>query len=444
MAHTNPTLYNTEAPEVIMQDSDHITTSEELLQQIFNEQKEFRKEFKDFSKEFSERNANKEAGPARPQASGVKIGDENAQPKSNCASPPSPRQEPHPAPHPVPGYESSTPGRFPGNPSTMESASELHAHQHQKFLDAQREKLRSYEAEIKTLKESLETKTELWEGARKQNVDLTKQLSEQTIKVTNLQKMMTRAGRNGNVSTDSYISDQFLQVKNDILRMVRDHLSFSGKPYTGASLEVSELWVRAKVALALYVKFFSRDAKPFGYEDELLIKNPMRMFEEKLRKSRCDESVIKEWRVATVKACKLLEYDSSKYAQTVEHQIWKETLSSYCRHAKGTSERRRAHADLESLCKMAANLAILFRGSSIEYEWEQGLDVAPKDHEVIAVDGPGQNDEANYETLFIVFGGVVRGDKNTGLLEYGRTRLSNTQVVIRHRAPESLSHGIIR
>jgi hypothetical protein len=42
------------------------------------------------------------------------------------------------------------------------------------------------------------------------------------------------------------------------------------------------------VALALHNKFFSREAMPFGYEDQLLDKNPMRMFEETLRKSRCD------------------------------------------------------------------------------------------------------------------------------------------------------------
>jgi hypothetical protein len=219
------------------------------------------------------------------------------------------------------------------------------------------------------------------------------------------------------------------------------------------------------VALTLYDKFFSRWAMPFGFEDYLLDRNPMRKFEEMLRKSRCDgmsspnacyksaafsymetndnaESAIKEWRVATVRACMLLDRNSTEYAIEISRQIWTETLHQFC-HRKAYSKRDAARTDLDNLCKRAADLAILFRGSTIEYEWEQdtshlgSLEVIPKDHEIVGTKGPMPNEESGFEIAFIVFGGVVRGDKGTGLLENGRIRLSKTQVVIRSRKSES-------
>lgn len=143
------------------------------------------------------------------------------------------------------------------------------------------------------------------------------------------------------------------------------------------------------------------------------------------------ESAIKEWRVATVKACKLLNRSPNDYAFTISNQIWNETL----RHYFDGSKRETARRELDGLCQKAAELAILFRGSTIEYEWEQDInrlesfDINLKDHEIIQTRGPSP-DEEGIEISFIVFGGVVRGDKSTGLLENGRSRLSKSQVVI--------------
>jgi len=153
-------------------------------------------------------------------------------------------------------------------------------------------------------------------------------------------------------------------------------------------------------------------------------------------KTRCDESAIKEWRVATVKVCKLLNDDLLDYANVVSSQIWSETVKPYFMGSLYSSSRREtAQRELECLCQKAAELAILFRGSTIEYEWEQDIsslksaDVIPKDHDIIGTMGP-KADGADIEIGFIVFGGVVRGDKNTGLLVNGRTRLSKSHVVI--------------
>jgi hypothetical protein len=148
------------------------------------------------------------------------------------------------------------------------------------------------------------------------------------------------------------------------------------------------------------------------------------------------ESVVKEWRVATVKACKLLNRKLTSYAFEMSNDIWDQVLYLYCHHPKNSPKRLKAHEDLDKLCEKAAELAILFRGSTIEYEWEQdtsllkSLEVIPRDHEIVGTKGPKPNEETAFEIAFIVFGGVTRGDKITGLLENGRMRLSKAQVVI--------------
>jgi hypothetical protein len=154
------------------------------------------------------------------------------------------------------------------------------------------------------------------------------------------------------------------------------------------------------------------------------------------------DSAIREWRLATVKVCKLLEEDLDEYAGVISDQIWIETLHQFHHVRNGFQKRdKAARKDLDNLCRKAADIAILFRGSNIEYEWEQdktrlkSLEVVPKDHEIVGTKGPRPNEESNFEIAYIVFGGVVRGDKNTGLLENGRVRLSKTQVVIREPKP---------
>lgn len=378
-----------------MHDMDSLLPLDRVAQQILSE-------LRDFRKEWSERNTREERVEFGPRA---------------------------------PTVTSSIPGQYPGNASTAETVSGVHVELsgYQYLSPMERAKLESYyESEISKLREEVEFRKQLWEDARLKTVDLSQQLTEQMAKVTKLQRMMARAGRNDNANIDSDIGAQFVVLKSSILQMVKNHFSYHvRKPRSSLSPELGELYLREIVAMALYNKFFSREAMPFGFNDHLLDKNTLRSFEETLRQSHCDESAIKEWRVATVKACKLLNRSPNDYAFTISNQIWNETL----RHYFDGSKRETARRELDGLCQKAAELAILFRGSTIEYEWEQDInrlesfDINLKDHEIIQTRGPSP-DEEGIEISFIVFGGVVRGDKSTGLLENGRSRLSKSQVVI--------------
>jgi hypothetical protein len=154
----------------------------------------------------------------------------------------------------------------------------------------ERAKLESYyESEISKLREEVEFRKQLWEDARLKTVDLSQQLTEQMAKVTKLQRMMARAGRNDNANIDSDISAQFVVLKSSILQMVKNHFNYHvRKPRSSLSPELGELYLRQMVAMALYDKFFSREAMPFGFNDHLLDKNTLRSFEETLRQSHCD------------------------------------------------------------------------------------------------------------------------------------------------------------
>jgi hypothetical protein len=375
-----------------MPDMDSLPPLDRVAQQILSE-------LRDFRKEWSERNTREERVEFGPRA---------------------------------PTVTSSIPGQYPGSASTAETVSGVHIELSGYLPPMERAKLESYyESEISKLREEVKFKKQLWEDARLKTVDLSQQLAEQTAKVTKLQRMMARAGRNDNTNIDSDIGAQFVVLKSSILQMVKNHLSYHArKPRPSPSPELGELYLREIVAVALYNKFFSREAMPFGFNDHL-DKNTLRSFEETLRQSHCDESAIKEWRIATVKACKLLNRSLSEYAFIISNQIWNKTLRPYFDGSKPEVARR----ELDGLCQKAAELAILFRGSTIEYEWEQDInrlesfDINLKDHDIIQTRGPSP-DEEGIEISFIVFGGVVRGDKSTGLLENGRTRLSKSQVVI--------------
>src|SRR6266540_3563609 len=148
------------------------------------------------------------------------------------------------------------------------------------------------------------------------------------------------------------------------------------------------------------------------------------------------ESVVREWRIATVKACKYLNEDYTPYANVISSTWWKESVTKNFVHTT-KNQIQAAYQDLTRICKQAAELAILFSGSSFEYEWEQdeknleGLAVVSKDHIIIGTEGP-QPDEDN-QIACDVFGGIVRGDKSTGLLENGRYRVPLSYVVIKDR-----------
>lgn len=279
MAHTNPIQSNTEDSEdTQMHDMDSLPPLDRVAQQILSE-------LRDFRKEWSERNTREERVEFGPRA---------------------------------PTVTSSIPGQYPCNASVSQSpwwtkmscllsspveisgpanALELKTVQETSAVHIElgqyheeRAKLESfYECEMKKLRDEAEEKKQLWEDLRVNNVNLSQQLTEQVAKVTKLQRMMARAGRNDNTNIDSDINAQFIVLKNSILQMVKNHFSYiPKKTRSPPSPELGELYLRQMVAMALYDKFFSQEAMPFGFDDQLFDKSPLRSFEKTLRKNHCD------------------------------------------------------------------------------------------------------------------------------------------------------------
>lgn len=88
-----------------------------------------------------------------------------------------------------------------------------------------------------------------------------------------------------------------------------------------------------------------------------------------------------------------------------------------------------------ALFQNAAGLAIYLAGLPVQCEWEQvswkkGSQVSKKDNDIIGTCGPDPAKNDQYGLGFVVFGGVVRGDRATGLLADARVRLLKNQVVI--------------
>jgi hypothetical protein len=282
------------------------------------------------------------------------------------------------------------------------------------------------------------------------------QCAENEAKISNLQKIMVRAGRKEEVPMDDDIAAQFYEIKCEIHQLVRNHYgNFMGPKKgfpKGASADCAELCARAKVANCLDRHFFDANAMLFGNEDST--NSPFRRFEMDLHAASINgeftfqknmlldmslkldkEDEMKEWRVRTVRAAKLLTAGRrARYPREVATAICG-ILAPMCHHSRSAQEdREMARQDLQKLCENAYRVALLLRGTRSEYKWEQDRDVLPslivnkKDHEVLGTEGPDIN--ARHEISRIVFGGVIRGDRITGRLSDGRTRITQTSVVI--------------
>jgi hypothetical protein len=113
--------------------------------------------------------------------------------------------------------------------------------------------------------------------------------------------------------------------------------------------------------------------------------------------------------------------------------IW-DQIKPWCHHSRDTPERDRALIDLNTLCNSAFEIALILRETKIEYEWDQDIDLLPSratnhsQHVILGTTGPATNEP--HQIHSIVFGGVIRGDRTTGRLKDGRTRLFPTDVLI--------------
>ena len=148
------------------------------------------------------------------------------------------------------------------------------------------------------------------------------------------------------------------------------------------------------------------------------------------------ESVIKEWRIATIKAGEALKGKNQIYSNTVACEML-EDISPFLSDKDDKFKRQGALADLEKICFRVMEMALAFRSSNIDYTWEQLVParevskLSPDLYTVIGSEGPKPEESRNFEVSFAVFGGVVRGDKATGSLSQGKTRLSPAEVVVR-------------
>lgn len=126
------------------------------------------------------------------------------------------------------------------------------------------------------------------------------------------------------------------------------------------------------------------------------------------------------------------EQNLRKIAQVFTHK----SLGEYSCEAK----RNDMESGLVELCQRAYALALQFRSSTIQYEWQQnGQNAlmswkAGEEREIKGNNGPVPEDPQGYVDDFIVFGGVIRGDLATGLLRDGATWLLPNSVVIRSRS----------
>ena len=142
---------------------------------------------------------------------------------------------------------------------------------------------------------------------------------------------------------------------------------------------------------------------------------------------------MKEWRVRTAQAAKAFKFSKRSQRTLKMADLLSKVLVQYCHHGRyATKERDKASFDIREICEAANDLALLFRCNKTEYQWEQKLELLPsldtKELEILGTEGPDLNQP--HQVSRIVFGGVVRGDRTTGLLKDGQTRISKTSVLI--------------
>jgi NTP pyrophosphatase (non-canonical NTP hydrolase) len=127
------------------------------------------------------------------------------------------------------------------------------------MFDEHRAKIESLEMEL--------------EATRKRHAEETQELMEKVKQregqINNFKTMILRSGRKDDGLNDSEITDGFTKLKSDIISFCKTHLPAGPKVRSnhGASPDISELLVRAKVADELYWCFFDSVNRLFGYQD---------------------------------------------------------------------------------------------------------------------------------------------------------------------------------
>ncbi|EXJ69342.1 uncharacterized protein A1O5_07378 [Cladophialophora psammophila CBS 110553] len=270
------------------------------------------------------------------------------------------------------------------------------------------------------------------------NEELQRQLMGHKARLAQMQKLMLRARRKEAVSGDDEIVKRFAMLRSDIFQLVKTHFSKpipspKGTYDPDACPEIAELATRANVADGLYSSFFHPTVMLFGIEDHR--SDSLFKWVEDSVLARCGNSdELIEWRTSSVRIAKLLDMgDRDQYPAMAADQIW-DQIGLTCQHPLNSPLRDHAKTELQDVCDNAYTVALLLRETRIEYEWQQDIrrlnpsETTLRDYEILGTTGPEASDP--HAIHRIVFGGVIRGDRHTGRLKDGSTRLCKTGVVI--------------
>jgi hypothetical protein len=135
------------------------------------------------------------------------------------------------------------------------------------------------------------------------------------------------------------------------------------------------------------------------------------------------------WRSTIVKtALRNSNFEMSRFLNEKAKMIW-ETLSNFWPANVSKKTTKAAFESLFMICQQAYELALLFRSSKIEYEWQQNPKTFLK-HSVEILGTEGVPTHMPYRINRIVFGGVLRGDRTTGKLADCATQILKPSVII--------------
>ncbi|KAK0749804.1 hypothetical protein B0T18DRAFT_389335 [Schizothecium vesticola] len=254
--------------------------------------------------------------------------------------------------------------------------------------------------------------------------------------------------------TDEEISRRFTRLKSHIMQFVRlrstptDMTGPSGESEDDAADELLELERRKEVAQQLHNDFFDTDILLQIYSTPAA---SGQSFEKQLRENGCPESLISARRTANIKACtSLSSFREHLYDFALEKckAFWHGRCSSWTPPppSDDSPELQIFGNTAKALFRRAARLAIYLQTLRVEYKWEQvnrlqSTPITRRDDEIVGAFGRNPTENQSPELAFVVFGGVVRGDKITGLLANGNVRLLKSHIVIQQQVFERLAHG---
>jgi hypothetical protein len=117
-------------------------------------------------------------------------------------------------------------------------------------------------------------------------------------------------------------------------------------------------------------------------------------------------------------------YKDSRFLTNEAERIWK-NLNGYRSKERKS---RVAFKDFLEICWQAYELALLFRSSTVEYEWQQYENALEDDVEILGTEG--NSISKAYRVGWTVFGGVYRGDWTTGKLATNAVMVLQPSVII--------------